>query len=278
MRRWIVALALCVSALTGCSTDQPAQQKTLVNLGDSYSAGAGIYPQVEDSTAQCLRSSRNFAHLLAAAKGFHLDDVSCSSADTADFFSSQYFGVPPQLDAVAADDSVVTMMIGGNDSGVFSGAIGACSSAAPSDPQGAPCRAAHGSQFTDIVETSTYPALVKAFNAVRAKAPSATVIAVGYPWIVPRDTGCYPAVPVATGDVPYLRDLQRILNDAVARAAAQTGVHYVDMSTVSDGHDACQPGGQRWIEPPTGASGASPWHPNEAGQQAIADQIAGQLR
>ena len=31
------------------------------------------------------------------------------------------------------------------------------------------------------------------------------------------------------------------LNDAVQRAAAATGAVYVDMNTVSEGHDACAP-------------------------------------
>ena len=56
-------------------------------------------------------------------------------------------------------------------------------------------------------------------------------------------------MPVATGDVPYLRHEQATLNDAVRRAAAATGATYVDLNKVSNGHDACKPIGTRWVEP-----------------------------
>ncbi|MGC5257503.1 SGNH/GDSL hydrolase family protein [Gordonia sp. DT218] len=288
-----VVLALVVSVLGGCATatDEPQPSTSMsaadsspvsaprqVNLGDSYSAAAGVQPLVEDSPVLCLRSSRNFAHLLAAARGYRLDDVSCSGADTADFFTDQYAGVPAQLDALTGTPDVVTVMIGGNDSAVYTTAIRACSDVAATDPSGSPCRAAHGPEYIDIVRERTYPSLVRAFEAVRAKAPDAQVLAVGYPWILPAQTGCYPTMRVASGDVPYLRELQAVLNRSVQRAAEQAGANYVDMSGVSEGHDACEPVGTRWIEPQTGATGAAPAHPNELGQQAIADQLAAALR
>ncbi|AZG48013.1 SGNH/GDSL hydrolase family protein [Gordonia insulae] len=294
MRRVVlIVVAVVAFVVAGCatSTSEPEGQSSsstassaapggpsLVNLGDSFSAAAGVQPLEADSPVMCFRSSRNFAHVLAAAQRYRLDDVSCSGADTSDFFTPQYEGVAPQLDALDADADVVTLMIGGNDSSVYTTAIGACSDVAASDPAGSPCRDAHGSQYVDIVRDSTYPALVRAFTAVRAKSPDARVLAVGYPWILPADTGCYPTMRVASGDVGYLRRLQAVLNDAIARAARRTGVDYVDMSRVSEGHDACAPVGQRWIEPQQGNSGASPVHPNAAGQQAIADQVAAALR
>ncbi|MFW0786010.1 SGNH/GDSL hydrolase family protein [Gordonia sp. CPCC 206044] len=292
--RLTAAVTLLVVALlaVGCASDDGGGQQVSspspspssapavpvqINLGDSYSAAAGVPPLVEGSSVLCLRSSRNAAHLLAGARGYRLDDVSCSGADTGDLFTAQYDGVPAQLDAVTADADLVTLMIGGNDSGVYTNAIRACSDVADTDPTGSPCQDRHGSQFVDIVDKRTYPALIAAFRAVRAKAPRARVLVIGYPWILPATGGCRPAVGIATGDVPYLRNLQAVLNDAIERAAGQTGVTYVDMSGVSDGHDACAPPGRKWVEPQTGATGAAPLHPNEAGQQAIADQVSATL-
>lgn len=267
------------SAGSGASSSAAADDtRTLTNLGDSFSAAVGVQPLVEDSYFLCMRSSRNFAHLLAAEESYRLDDVSCGGADTSDFFGAQYDGVPPQIEAVAADTDVVTVMIGGNDSSIYTRAIGTCSDLAADDPTGSPCRDAHGDEYVDIIRFRTYPALQQALSAVRAKAPDARVIVVGYPWILPERTGCYPTMRVAAGDVPYLRDLQAELNDAIRRAAEITGTSYVDMSSVSQGHDACAPVGQRWIEPQTGANGAAPVHPNELGQQAIADRVAAVLR
>jgi hypothetical protein len=72
--------------------------------------------------------------------------------------------------------------------------------------------------------------------------------------------------------VPYLRHLQETLNDAVRRAAAATGSTYVDMSRVSDGHDACQPLGVRWIEPVLQGTNPVVVHPNALGEQQMAAQ------
>jgi hypothetical protein len=79
-------------------------------------------------------------------------------------------------------------------------------------------------------------------------------------------------MPIATGDVPYLRDLQATLNDAVARAARATGVTFVDLSRVSDGHDACQPIGVRWIEPVLQGTNPVIVHPNALGESKMAAQ------
>ena len=61
------------------------------------------------------------------------------------------------------------------------------------------------------------------------RAPHARVAILGYPWILPRTDGCFDKMPVAKGDVPYLRGVQATLNDAVRRAAAATGSTYVEL-------------------------------------------------
>jgi hypothetical protein len=113
---------------------------------------------------------------------------------------------------------------------------------------------------------------VKALQAVRAAAPDAEVAILGYPWILPRTGGCFDRMPVAEGDVPYLRGIQTTLNDAVKRAATATGVTYVNMNKVSEGHDACQPIGVRWIEPVLQGTNPVIVHPNALGEQQMAAQ------
>ena len=58
----------------------------------------------------------------------------------------------------------------------------------------------------------------------------------------------------------------------VIQAFEKTGAEYVDMSVVSEGHDACQPIGTRWIEPVL--QGANPVivHPNALGESQMAAQ------
>ncbi len=119
---------------------------------------------------------------------------------------------------------------------------------------------------------------MEALQAVREAAPDAQVAILGYPWILPAQGGCFDRMPVAEGDVPYLRSLQATLNDAIERAAARTGATYVDMNKVSDGHDACQPLGVRWIEPVLQGTNAVVVHPNALGEEQMAAQARKVLR
>jgi len=249
-----------------------------VALGDSYSAASGTLPPDLTAAPQCLRSTSNYPHDIAARIGARLTDVTCGAAETKDFTAAQYPGVAPQLDAVQADTQLVTMTIGGNDSGVFINAILDCGSAGLTTlGQGSPCKDRYGSSFQNTITSTTYPALVNALNAVRAKAPLARIAILGYPWILPKTGGCFPRMPVAIGDVPYLRDVQATLNDAVRRAAVATGASYIDLSTSSEGHDACQPIGTRWIEPVLAGTNPVIVHPNAFGEAQMAAQAIADL-
>jgi hypothetical protein len=215
----------------------------------------------------------NYPHDIAAATGAQLTDVTCGAAETKDYSASQMPGVAPQLAALSRNTQLVTQTIGGNDSGVFINSIVDCGAAGLSTAgQGSPCRDKYGSSFSDTIRNTTYPSLVKALRAVHAKAPHARVAILGYPWIMPSSVGCFDKMTVATGDVPYVRGIQATLNDAVSRAAAATGSIYVDMNVVSDGHDACQPFGTRWIEPVLQGTNPVIVHPNALGESQMAAQ------
>ena len=261
----ILLIALTVPALASGS---PLRY---VALGDSYSAASGVLPLDLFAPPECLRSVRNYPHVIAADTGAQLKDVTCGAAETSHFFESQYPGVAPQLDALKADTQLVTMTIGGNDSGVFIDTILACGTAGLSTlGQGSPCKDRYGSSFEDTINSTTYPALVKTLNAVKAKSPTAQVAILGYPWIMPASGGCFTKMPIAQGDVSYVRGIQATLNDAVRRAAAATGSAYVDFSTASNGHDACQPLGVRWIEPVLQGTNPVIVHPNALGESEMA--------
>jgi lysophospholipase L1-like esterase len=275
MQRRMLAFAAAVvaAACLGTGTARAAEPLNYVALGDSYSAASGVLPADPGAPPLCLRSARNYPHVLAAATGANLVDVTCGAAETKHYTTAQYPGVPPQVDAVHADTDLVTMTIGGNDGGVFVGAILACGSAGILTlGHGSPCRDLYGSYFEDTIRTRTYPALVAALRAVRAKAPGSDVAILGYPWLLPPTVGCFTKMPVASGDVPYLRSLQTTLNDAVRRAAAATGATYVDFAAVSEGHDSCQPTGTRWIEPVLQGTNPVVVHPNALGESRMAAQ------
>ena len=272
-------LAACVLAalafvLLGAPSSQAGTSSLrYVALGDSYSAASGVLPPDPEAPPACIRSTGNYPHILSAATGAQLTDVTCGAAETGDFFGSQLPGVAPQLDALDEDTQLVTMTIGGNDSGVFIDSIAQCGSAGLSTlGQGSPCKDRYGSSFEDTIRTTTYPSLVNALRAVRAVAPNAEVAILGYPWIMPTTGGCFDRMPIAEGDVPYLRGIQATLNDAVRRAAAATGATYVNMNKISDGHDACQPLGLRWVEPVLQGTNAVIVHPNALGESRMAAQ------
>lgn len=273
----LIALATGVAALAALAAPSAATAPSLryVALGDSYSAASGVLPlEASASAVTCLRSSRNYPHVLASAIHASLTDVTCGAAETKDYFTAQHPDVAPQLDAVKSDTQLITMTIGGNDSGVFINSIVQCGAAgATTLGQGSPCKDQYGSSFEDTIKKTTYPSLVKALKAVRAKAPKAKVAILSYPWIVPTSVGCYPQMPVATGDIPYLRHEQATLNDAVRRAAKATGATYVDLNGVSNGHDACKPIGTRWVEPVVGGTNPVIVHPNALGEQKMAEQV-----
>ncbi|MGW0136326.1 SGNH/GDSL hydrolase family protein [Streptomyces sp. NPDC003299] len=271
------AMALSFTAAPAHATPAPLDY---VALGDSYSAGSGVLP-VDPTNLLCLRSTANYPHVLADRTGARLTDVTCGGAQTKDFTEAQYPGTAPQLDAVGADTDLVTLTIGGNDNNTFINAVVSCGTAGVlTGGKGSPCKDHFGSSFDDQIEANTYPALVAALRGVRAKAPHARVAALGYPWIVPQtyDPSCFLKLPVAEGDVPYLRGIQAHLNTVVARAARETGATYVDFAAASDGHDACQAPGTRWIEPLLFGQNIVPVHPNALGEQRMAERTSSVLR
>ncbi len=249
-----------------------------VNLGDSFSAGNGVLPLAPGTPIRCLQSEQNFAHIVARRQGYGLTDASCGGAATRDFYIPQFSGTRAQFDALSPSTDVVTLMIGGNDNSVFSGAIAACVSAlATHAGVFNPCEQQNGSSFDDKIVDTTLPSIRQALRDIHSRAPKAEVIIVGYPWLIPAERTCEPMVPVALGDVPYLRNLQGTLNEAIRQAAADTGTTFVDMSVVSEGHDACQPVGVRWVEPLLFSQQFVPLHPNAQGEAAIAAEVTAAL-
>jgi lysophospholipase L1-like esterase len=291
MRRAIIGLltALLTGALlagtTGGSPSSAAGGSgaraplDYVAMGDSYSAASGVLPPDPSAPVQCLRSTQNYGHVIADRISARLTDVTCGGAQSKHYFEAFYPNVPPQLDALSRRTDLVTMTIGGNDNDVFIGAIAACGAAGLSTlGQGSPCRDQNGDRFVTDIRTKTFPAVLRAFRAVKHRAPNARVAVLGYPWILPRTGGCFPQMPVATGDVPYLRELQTVLNNNVKRAAVRTGFTFVDLSVASEGHDACQSIGVRWVEPVVGTTNPVIVHPNAFGERRMADRAMRVMR
>jgi len=284
----LASVAIAIGGLVTAASPAAAGERhesnsPYVAMGDSYSSAAGVNPLVPTAPPTCSRSQLNYAHDIAAQlHPASFIDVTCSGAKTADFFSSQASGVPPQLRALTGKTRLVTMTIGGNDENVFVDSFFGCVtiSLQSGSPFGNPCQQKYGSTFTDLIKTQTYAHVVRALRAVRSKAPHAEVFILGYPRILPAKgvLACYPSMPISMGDVPWLVREQETLNTVVRRAAAATGARFVDTYTPSAGHDACQAPGTRWIEPASNPINAFPVHPNAAGEAAMARALLRQDR
>lgn len=266
----LVATAAVVPSQAAPGEQERRAPLRYVALGDSYSAGSGVVP-IDVTSPMCLRSTRNYPNVIAERIGARLNDVTCGGADTTHYRTEQYPGVAPQLEALSRNTQLVTMTIGGNDSGVFISSILQCGALGiASAGRGSPCQDRYGNDFVRTVRRTTAPDVEKALRAVHRKAPRATVAILGYPRILPPKRGCFPQMPVARGDVPYLFKLQKVLNKAVRRAADATDSVYVNVPRASRGHDACQVRGRRWVEPALLGTNPVVVHPNSRGESAMA--------
>jgi lysophospholipase L1-like esterase len=281
---WLLAVATAVSTSLIIATPAHAAAPTgrYVALGDSYTAGPLIPNQVD---LNCLRSDHNYPSLASAAiPSSSFVDVSCSGATTSDILNpgSGELGitVPAQISAVTSGTALVSVGIGGNDIG-FSDIITNCAEASLSSPFGSPCKNQYTAGGTDQLLArinATAPKVAAVLSAIHAAAPGARVLVVGYTAILP-DTGlgCWPVVPIAFNDVPYLRSTEKSLNSMLASTAAANGATYVDVYKPSIGHDACKSSGTRWTEGLFPGSSAAPFHPNATGEQAMSQAFLATL-
>ena len=270
--RLLVALASLVVALIAPAAS--AQAGSYVSLGDSFTAGPLIPVQIQPFG--CLKSSSNYSHLAALELGRELRDPSCSGADTKDMTEPQ--GVtpgpnPPQFDSLGPDTTDVTVGIGGNDIG-FSSIAQDCLSFTR---EGSPCKDMYVVNGRDEVSeriAATAPKVAAVLDGIHARSPSAQVFVVNYAAIFPETgDGCYPQMPVASGDVPWLREKQKELNAMLAGEAAADGSGLIDWYTASIGHDACQPPVIRWVEPVVPVNAAAPVHPNLGGMMGASGLV-----
>jgi hypothetical protein len=254
-----------------------------VAFGDSYTAGP-LIPTATGSPAGCLRSTHSYPFLVAAAAGAAtFTDVSCQGATTADMTHPQSVPLgtnPPQDAALSASTTLVTLQISGNDIG-FTHIIINCTTLSFTNPFGSPCKDHYTSGGTDQLRaaiSAAAPKVAADLRGIHAGAPNARVLLVGYPVILPNSgDGCWPEVPIAFGDVPYLRGVEKTLNAMLAAEAVGNGATFVNTYTASIGHDVCQAPGTKWVEGLVPVSPAAPFHPNRLGEQGMARQVLAAL-
>jgi lysophospholipase L1-like esterase len=277
MRARVVIAAITAAAVFAGAAEAAPRYTA---LGDSYAAGPLIPVQLPPFG--CLKSSNNYGRIAQRALDYaEYRDATCSGAETEDMTQAQDVSPgpnPPQFDALSADSRLVTLTIGGNDIG-FSSIAEDCVSLLPF---GSPCRDQYVRNGVDEISrriAETAPKVDAVLRGIRSRSPQARILVVNYSAIFPHTgTGCYPKMPVARGDVTWLRSKQVELNGMLARRAAANGAGVVDVYAASVGRDACASSGTRWVEPYVPATAAAPLHPNLRGMQAMANLVVAASR
>ncbi|MFE3781324.1 GDSL-type esterase/lipase family protein [Amycolatopsis sp. NPDC059090] len=159
---------------------------------------AGYLAHKPGTAPACGRSAENYASQVAARMRLALTDVTCANATTANILTSPQARQRPQLSAVTADASLVTITVGGNDvdylgslfaySWQNSGSEKPCSKL----DQGAMRRQLQkvGTKIRDVI------------SAVHSRAPKAEALMVDYLTVLPETVPVCAGVPLTPRKPP----------------------------------------------------------------------------
>lgn len=233
-RSALAALAvatLSVALATPASAAKPSGPKhtraeVYVAMGDSYASGNGTgNPDLDYS---CYRSSDAYAPIVTGERAnTSLTFVACSGATTADIIGGQDR-------ALSRKTALVTLSVGGNDIG-FSTLIQACALGLGS------CSAAVASS-NDKIANDLPAALTATYADIRARAPKADVVVVGYPRAFDVDNvSCSAANGIDSSEATALNQVVDNLDSAISTAVGEagSGFRYLDVASHFDGHDVC---------------------------------------
>jgi lysophospholipase L1-like esterase len=240
LRRTVVPLVLTVVAvLAGTQVAAAAEPVDYVALGDSYAAGVGA------GTGECGRTDASYPARHAAKAGVRsFAFVACSGATTGGVLKDQ-------VRTVTRDTDLVTITVGGNDTG-FGPVLARCSTAATDE--GCDQAVRTGERIARYVLPSAVATVVL---AVRAQAPKARVVVLGYPRLFGDGAGPCPLNPVRRARLDVGAD---VLNERIAESVRRWGAEFVDVRPAFAAHGLCS--ADPWIAGPD-APGA--YHPTATG-------------
>ncbi|KAA8887119.1 SGNH/GDSL hydrolase family protein [Nocardia colli] len=218
-----------------------------VALGDSYSSGTGIGEYRPDS-GSCRRSDAAYPALWAASHTVgSFAFKACSGATTQDVRSGQ-------LAALSDKIGLVSITAGGNDAG-FSDILRSCVFPA-SDTS---CDAAVNKGI-DYVNRTLPGRLDGLYQDIKAKAPKAKVVVVGYPRLFERDV-CPLSFSLHKRD-SLNRGADELDKVTAARAQA-AGFTFADPRSRFAGHGIC--GRDPWINQLDLGDPVESYHPDKDG-------------
>ncbi len=238
------------AAVTATPAAEAASSVQYVALGDSYSSGLGAGDYIS-SSGSCDRSTKAYPEQWADANApASFVSVACAGATTADVISSQ-------VSALSASTTLVSITIGGNDAG-FSSVMETCVLSSTSTCLNAVSNA------EAFVRTQLPALLDTTLQSIRAHAPAAKIVVLGYPdlYDLSRSSTC---IGLSTKDRAALNGGADDLDGALATAAANNADTFADVRPQFAGHEICDSGS--WLNSVDIFAISSSYHPNTAGQE-----------
>ncbi|NLU82546.1 SGNH/GDSL hydrolase family protein [Rhodococcus sp. HNM0569] len=261
----LTALALGVAGTASAMPAPAPVGAQYVSLGDSYVA-TGSFASGE-MHGGCAQASDSVGRLVAARlPGVSFGDWACGGADTADLTEDTPMGA--QVAGLSANTRYVSLSIGGNNDDLFGDLVQNCLVALACTPE--------FQQATDAKLDRLGPARDTAYDAVRAHAPHAKVVVVGYLRVLPDDAaGCFAEALTTQPGVDFANRVQRRLNDEIAAAVDRAGFTMVNRQQ-DDTHSMCAPDGARHVSLTGIGPGddGTPVHPTLLGRHYTADLVA----
>jgi lysophospholipase L1-like esterase len=243
----LCVLAACVVFVT------PAWATKYVALGDSYSSGTGTRTYYDSN---CQKSIYAYPYLLHNAHPtWTFVHGACSGATTSDLLHSQ-------VSSVTSDTNWVSYTIGGNDAG-FSSVITTCAEPSwTSDCDGAIDNA------QAFIQNTLPGRLDQVNNAIKSRAPSATVVVLDYPRLF-NGTDCNAFTWFSAHEMTRLNQTADMLKNVEGAAATRAGTHFRfgDVIPPFIGHAVCDGGSAsstEWINGLSNPVGES-YHPKVRG-------------
>ncbi|MFI1096172.1 SGNH/GDSL hydrolase family protein [Streptomyces sp. NPDC020917] len=220
-----------------------------VALGDSYSAGNGA-GNYDSASGNCHRSLSAYPYLWKNAHSpSSFSDTACSGAVTTDVTNSQ-------LGPLNSSTGLVSITIGGNDAG-FSDVMTTCVTGSDST-----CVSRVNTAETYV--RNTLPGRLDAvYNAIRAKAPNAKVVVLGYPDMYTLNVFCIGMSATKHQKIDEAADL---IDTTTASVAAAHGFVFGDVRSTFKGHELCS--GDDYLHSLVISPSWESYHPTATGHSA----------
>jgi lysophospholipase L1-like esterase len=241
--------SLVTSSLLVLGLTAPASAASAVDyvaLGDSYSSGVGAPGQV----GLCLQSSNGYpGQWVSRNTPKSFTNLTCSGAETGDVLSSQAPHIPSGAD-------LISVTIGGNDAG-FASTVLSCQVSGD-----AACARTVANAEAGIGATLGGK-LDNTYAAIKAKAPSAQVVVLGYPLLFDTTSAYCGLTGMSLAKRRSLNGGAQVLDDLIKQRAQAAGFTFSDVRDEFAGHGICA--SSPYLNSLTVSPPQNSFHPNKNG-------------